>query len=76
MKVAIIAPNDLRIFDGTTIRITGFTKALSHCVERVYLISTSTNYEISKLNNVFWIRLKYSKSIDSVRHRKVDVIES
>lgn len=66
MRIAIIAPNDLRIYDGTTIRITGQIKSIASFMERIFLVSRSLNKELLKLNNLSWIKLKHFRYLTNL----------
>ncbi|MBS7612608.1 glycosyltransferase [Candidatus Bathyarchaeota archaeon] len=63
MKVLVIAPNDLRIYEGTTVRVTGLTKGISKYVEAVYLASRSLNKELRNAPKLKWLRLKFYRSL-------------
>ncbi|MEM0488983.1 MAG: glycosyltransferase [Candidatus Bathyarchaeia archaeon] len=58
MKVLTITPNDLRVYDGTTVRVSGLTKSIALHVGRVYLASPSINDDLLELSNLVWIKLK------------------
>jgi glycosyltransferase involved in cell wall biosynthesis len=58
MNVLVLAPFDLRVRDGTGIRVTNITKAASEISESIYIISYSINEELKELNNLKHIRIK------------------
>jgi glycosyltransferase involved in cell wall biosynthesis len=58
MNVIVLAPFDLRVRDGTSIRVTNMTKATSEISEAIYIISNSINEELKELNNLKHIRIK------------------
>ncbi len=63
MKTLIIAPNNLRVYDGTTIRIVGITKSISPYMDEVYLVSPFVNTELLKLPNLTWIKLRFFRAL-------------
>jgi glycosyltransferase involved in cell wall biosynthesis len=58
MRVLFIAPFDLTIRDGTSIRVLNSARAATRICERVFLISYTTNEELEALNNLVHIRIR------------------
>jgi glycosyltransferase involved in cell wall biosynthesis len=58
MKLLIIAPFDLQLRDGTSIRVTNLTKATSHICKNVFLVSQTINEELRNISNVMHIKIK------------------
>lgn len=63
MNVLTIAPNDLRVYDGTTVRITGVLKYSAPYLNTVYLASKSLNKELESVPNLVWIKLKFFRPL-------------
>ncbi|WP_083494630.1 glycosyltransferase family 4 protein [Pyrodictium occultum] len=63
MKPLIIAPNDLRIREGTTIRITGLIKSIAPNMEKIYLASAFINKELSQLHNLEWVKIRFLRAL-------------
>ena len=58
MKVLFIAPFNLKIYDGTTIRINGLIKSLKGRCKEIYLLSPTLNEELKKIYGLKWISMK------------------
>jgi glycosyltransferase involved in cell wall biosynthesis len=58
MKVTIVAPFDLRLRDGTSIRVTNLTKASADAFENVFILSQAINEELRGISNLKYIELK------------------
>jgi len=58
MKLLIIAPFDLQLRDGTSIRVTNLTKAASHICKNVFLVSQTINEELRNISNIMHIKVK------------------
>ena len=63
MKIGIIAPNDLRIYDGTTVRITGLTKHISKYLSEVLLVSKTINRELMGIRNIRHIKISHLRAL-------------
>lgn len=61
MRVLVIAPTDLAIRSGTSIRISNFTKAAARICEEVFLASRANNEELETLSNLVHIKLKSAR---------------
>jgi glycosyltransferase involved in cell wall biosynthesis len=62
MKVLVIAPTDLAVRSGTSIRVSNFTKAAARICEKVFLASRNNNEELKVLSNLVHIELKSARS--------------
>jgi len=58
MNVLFVAPFDLTIRDGTSIRVTNITKAASLFCRNILLFSNTINEELSILSNLKYVALK------------------
>jgi len=59
MRVLFIAPFDLRMHRGTSIRVLSLAKAATRICEEVFLASCSINEELEALSNSMHVRMKY-----------------
>jgi glycosyltransferase involved in cell wall biosynthesis len=59
MKAAIITLTDLRIYEGTTIRVTGLTKSTSKYLSEVLLFSNTINKELTEIKNIRHIKINH-----------------
>jgi glycosyltransferase involved in cell wall biosynthesis len=62
MKVLFIAPFDLTMRGGTSIRVSNLAKAAARICEQVFLASHTSNEELKSINNLFIIKVKYIRS--------------
>ena len=58
MKLLIIAPFDLRLREGTSIRVTNLVKASTLICEKVFLLSQFMNDELKNINNLEHVEAK------------------
>jgi len=58
MNVLFIAPFDLRIRDGTTVRVINLVRAVAQVCDTVFLASYTNNEYLKALSNIVHIRLK------------------
>jgi hypothetical protein len=58
MKLLIIAPFDLQLRDGTSIRVTNLTRTASRICKNIFLVSQTINEELKNVNNVIHIKIK------------------
>jgi len=58
MNVLFIAPFDLRIRDGTTVRVINLVRAAAQVCDTVFLASYTNNEYLKALSNIVHIRLK------------------
>jgi glycosyltransferase involved in cell wall biosynthesis len=62
MKVLFIAPFDLTMRGGTSIRVSNLAKAAARICEQVFLASHTSNEELESIRNLLHIRVKYIRS--------------
>ncbi len=58
MKFLVLAPNDLNVYDGTTIRVTGLIKSVATCNNEISLASASINKELKSLERLNWQKIR------------------
>jgi len=63
MYSIVIAPNDLRVYDGTTVRITGSITSVSRNLDEVLLVSKSINDELNAVTNLRWIKAGWMRPL-------------
>lgn len=58
MNVLFIAPFDLRIHNGTSIRVYNLARAASKICRKVFLLAPYINDDFKTINNIIWIKMR------------------
>lgn len=68
MKVFAITPNDLRVYDGTTVRVTGLIKGVAQYAKEICLASTAINTELQSVRSLTWLKLRFYGNYTQILH--------
>jgi len=65
VNLAVIAPFNLSMRDGTSARVTGEVLSIARRISKIFIAALELNDELSGLNNVEWIRPRAWRGVTS-----------
>jgi len=65
MNLAVIAPFNLNVRDGTSARVTGEVLSVARKISKIFIMALELNDELSGLNNMEWIRPRFWRGVTS-----------
>jgi len=65
VNLAVVAPFNLSVRDGTSARVTGEVLSVTRRISKIFIMALELNEELSALNNVEWIRPRFWRGATS-----------
>jgi len=65
VNIAVVAPFNLSIRDGTSARVTGEVLSVARRISKIYLVALELNEELKKLNNIELVRPRFWRGVTS-----------